>query len=126
MPHSSSWLVGDRTIPSCRSGFVVSGKEGSVGTTTYTPVMKIDGFPIRIIARIEGPSVSVEFVAENELHLFARLVAFVRHCFSWSVDVYEAPTAGHARDLSGFSLDFVVDVTPNFFVPVPSSLFLPD
>ena len=60
---------------------------------TRLPIVEIGGFPVRIVAGIEGSSVVVEPVRENQLQLRPVVEGGPCQCPIWSVWVGGAPTA---------------------------------
>ena len=63
--------------------------------------MKVHRFPVRVIARVECPSIYVELVGENELELFAVAPPglFVRRF--WRIYVDQTAVAWDVRNLRG-------------------------
>jgi hypothetical protein len=68
--------------------------------------MKIDGFPVRIIAWIKRATVGFELVREDQLKLCARrMVRVDRICVFRSVEINQAEIPAYLRDLGIARLD---------------------
>lgn len=65
----------------------VSNMVESIEESTYTPVMQVNCFPVRVLSGVECPPVGVELVAEHKLHLVATLVRNCRVRAFWRVHV---------------------------------------
>ena len=61
--------------------------------------MQVDSFPVRIVARVERPTIDIELVGEDELELLACTQGLFRERRPGRVDVDEATVARDVRDL---------------------------